>query len=115
MVEVGLEKLEREPNNNRVRGSVAFGLVNIGRTEEALTHMEIILENNPEDANILYNAACLHCKAGLNPKALFYLEKSLQTSPGYIISGWVKNDSDLDPLRDLPEFKRIVAVYLDDN
>ena len=112
-VELGLEKLELDPDNYRVRASLAFGLVNLGRHDEAMAHMDINLERNPGDANILYNAACMYCKVGDHDKALFYLEKSLQASHYYFVSGWVENDSDLDPLRDLPEFKRLVATYLD--
>ena len=52
-----------------------------------------------------YNQACLYSLSGDHKKAITYLEKGLKLNPGLI--EWSKQDSDLDPLRELPGYLEI--------
>ena len=60
------------------------------------------MEIDPEDSEVLYNAACAFSLAGETEKAIDCLEK---LSWGKGQKGWLENDSDFDPLRDHPRFQ----------
>ena len=70
----------------------------------------MVVDRNPDDSLVNYNAACLFCKAGDHERALDHLETSLASNMGLYYSGWIDNDSDLDALRDMPRFRKLVEV-----
>ncbi len=51
---------------------------------------------------MLYNAACMYVSLGESDRALDALRQALEA--GYTNFGWMRNDPDLIPLRDHPEF-----------
>jgi len=55
----------------------------------------------------IYNIACCEALLGNSREALSYLQKSI--AAGYTDVAHIENDSDLQSLRDLDEFKSIVA------
>jgi adenylate cyclase len=110
IVETGLQKLKDEPENWRTYLAVAFGLNSLQRFSEAKEYVSLVIENNPDDSLMNYNAACLYTGMGEIEKAITHLEVSLRLGNNY--KGWVENDSDLDPLRDLPEFKQLMEKHL---
>ena len=110
IVETGLQKLKDEPENWRTYLAVAFGLNSLQRFSEAIEYVSLVIENNPDDSLMNYNAACLYTGMGEIEKAVTHLEVSLRLGNNY--KGWVENDSDLDPLRDLPEFKQLMEKHL---
>ena len=61
----------------------------------------------PDDQTTLYNCACAYSRAGETELVLDCLERALTT--GYGFRDWIEHDSDLDPLRDLPRFKELLA------
>jgi len=111
-VEIGVRKLEIEPDNWRSCFSVAFGFLNLGQYSNAQEYLTRVLENNPEDAIVNYNAACLYSGMGELGKALKHLEISLKQGKGIQFMDWIKNDSDLDMLRDHPQFRELLENYL---
>ena len=54
---------------------------------------------------LFYNQACLLALSGEPHKAVQVLGKALELTPALI--DWSKEDSDLDAIRDLPEFKAL--------
>jgi len=111
-VKMGIRKLEAEPDDWRSCLSTAFGYLNLGKFQETDKYLQRALVNNPEDATISYNIACLYCGMDDIERALKYLNKFLELSGGQKpFYNWMKNDSDLDPLRDNPEFQKMLDRY----
>jgi hypothetical protein len=66
----------------------------------------LILDDSDQfQGSMLYNQACLHTLTGNLDKAVQVLGKALKMTPALI--DWSKEDSDLDALRDLPDFKAL--------
>ena len=82
-------------------------LIQLGEVDEGLRWGKRALDLDPDDPRVLYNLACLQCKAGGTAEAIEYFERSL--AAGYASREWIENDSDLDPIRDQPRFKAAVA------
>jgi adenylate cyclase len=106
-VNLGLQKLKAEPENWRACGSVAFGYLNLGNFPEAGEYMERSLESDRDDSILNYNAACLYCGTGDTERAIQHLQISLNHGAGFQFKDWIENDSDLDPIRNHPEFLEI--------
>ena len=109
-VKAGFQKLEEEPDNWRTCLSLAFGLLNLKQFSESIKYLDLALKNNTDDALINYNVACLYSGMGEINKAMHHLEISLKLENNTI--GWIKNDSDLDQLRNLPQFLELIKKYL---
>ena len=105
-LESGLRKLEVEPNDTRACLSCAAALVHLGRYPEAVNMMDRAIEIDPLDRLVHYNLACAYAVMGESDQALDYLEK--MTGTGAKTMDWVKNDGDLDSLRDHPRFKKFM-------
>lgn len=98
--------LEIRPDDVRARNLGAFALVRLGRREEGLAWLARSLEIAPNDPIVRYNAACLHAIVGNADEALRYLKASADS--GGLNREWLLHDSDLDSLRERPEFRAIV-------
>jgi hypothetical protein len=57
---------------------------------------------------VLYNVACVQSLAGRSDDALDALEKSVQCGMMHI--NWLEHDSNLDPLRHYPRYKKIIKL-----
>lgn len=58
-------------------------------------------------ANSIYNLACFYALNGLEKEAIEKLKVAFKDRPELI--EWSKQDSDMDPLREMPEFKALVG------
>jgi hypothetical protein len=58
---------------------------------------------------MLYNGACLYAQLGEIRKAVATLREAI--AGGTDIPGWMKNDPDLDNLRDDPEFIALTSGH----
>jgi len=99
--------LELNPDDTRALNMGAFGLIRLGKAEEAEQWMNASVNNAPNDAIIHYNAACLYALAGRPDKALDCLE-NCQQNVGNLNKDWLVHDSDIDSIRDHPRFKKIL-------
>jgi adenylate cyclase len=88
-------------------GVLALGL--LGEAERAKAWTEHALLLDPDDSMLRYNLACAMSKAGDADYALELLDQALSNS-GRGNALWAQNDSDLDPLREHPRFKAIMAA-----
>jgi hypothetical protein len=59
----------------------------------------------PDEATVLYNAACTFANLGRNADALDALRKAWQA--GYKDAEWTRRDPDLAPLHGDPEFEKL--------
>lgn len=106
-----LRQCEIEPENARVHYLAAGLLQREGRSEEGRGYAEKALRLRPDDFSTLYNVACNFSLAGESDKALDLLERATQQGGGYL--DWIRNDSDLASLRELPRFQRLLEQLHD--
>lgn len=100
-----LLETERDSTLN-VNSYTPFAYTGLGRNDEAVAAIKVILENDTlNKAGTYYNAACIYARAGLIDEAIANLRKGVE-EPGALEV--VERDYDLDILRDMPEFKEIV-------
>jgi adenylate cyclase len=83
-------------------------LIELGKKEKGLDWAKRALAMDPDDSMILYNVACVYAHARELDLALDCLEKSI--SGGMAHMEWIENDTDLDPLRELPRFKALLKT-----
>jgi adenylate cyclase len=100
------ERLELNPDDARACQLGAGLAANLGEREAAIEYARRALTINPDDPLLLYNISCMHAVLGNPDEALNYLEKAVDK--GYGQKDWVEHDSDLNSLRNLPRFQRIL-------
>jgi hypothetical protein len=81
----------------------AKGLADAGDLGGAADLMAEEAARRPDQAGLLYNAACFEALAGRREAALAHLRAALALEPE-IVRGWAAQDSDLESLRDDPDF-----------
>jgi non-specific serine/threonine protein kinase len=59
----------------------------------------------PNEANVLYNAACVFCQLGKKDEGMTALRKAY--AAGFIDPDWVRRDPDLALLHGDPEFESL--------
>ena len=105
-LDVAKQQLSVNPGDVRALylGAVYWG--RIGRRKEALAWAAKALALDSEDSAVLYNVACLYAVLHRTKDALSCLRKVVRS--GWR-KEWIKNDPDLDSLRDNPEFQRLLS------
>ena len=96
------ERLEFDPNDVRALYLGANALVSVGYLERGLEWTNRALNIEPQEPMLLYNAACIYCIAERPGEAIGFLEQAVRH--GFSNRDWMRNDGDLDPLRDSPRF-----------
>jgi hypothetical protein len=90
---------------------MALTYAGLGEKQSALEAAEKVLKVDSTDGTVLYNCACVHSIIGNKAEALKYLDRSLERGFMNIID-WAKDvDPYLQPIRDDPQFKAIIAKY----
>ena len=108
-LEVIEKRLQTSPDDAR---ALCFGSVNLleaGEKEKGMQWLERAKNARGDDALSLYNVACVYSTIGEIDEALNCLEKSVRKGMAEI--DWMKNDSDLDNVRDHPRFKVLLANH----
>ncbi|MEO5904918.1 MAG: protein kinase [Gemmatimonadaceae bacterium] len=100
------ERLELNPDDARACQLGATMSASLGDSAAATDYARRALTINPDDPLLLYNISCMYSLLGNPDEALSCLEKAVDK--GYGQKDWVEHDTDLDSLRDLPRFQRIV-------
>ena len=85
----------------------ATALAEIGRNEEALREGAQAQELSPNDPLMLYNIACVYSRLGEPRRAIEALRQAI--AAGYENFSWLRNDPDLDALRDEADFKALMT------
>ncbi len=106
-----LEALEQQlslvPEDVRARILLASNLAWLGRNDEAAQALQIAIALRPNDANILYNAACTYAILQNKQEALSLLKKLDEM--GHLNKGYARQDSDFECLHGDPEFEGLLA------
>jgi non-specific serine/threonine protein kinase len=97
--------LKNVPEDGRAHTLLAADYASIGRNEEARAEATLAIALRPNDATVLYNAACTFCLMGLKEEAVATLAKAWNV--GWRDANWTRRDPDLAPLHGDPEFDRL--------
>jgi len=110
----GIERAESEltlhPENPRAAYLGANALATLGEKDRAREWAARALAIDPDDVLIQYNVACVYSLLGDLEQAFDLLEGLLPNAGYELKRGWIKHDSDLDPLRSHPRFQKILEV-----
>ena len=82
-------------------------LYQAGEYAEAADRGRELVEAYPQYAGLLYNLACCESLAGRTADALDHLARAIDRSE--TSRSYAKEDSDLDRIRDTPEFKELIG------
>jgi non-specific serine/threonine protein kinase len=97
--------LRTVPEDARARSVLAGDYAAMGRPEDATREANLSITLRPNEATVLYNAACVFCQIERKPDALSALRKAWEA--GFIDADWVRRDPDLALLHGDPEFERL--------
>jgi tetratricopeptide (TPR) repeat protein len=97
--------MEMNPDDARAATIAAVCHSRLGNQDEGMRWAERALAIDPADARIQYNVACLFSLSGRPMQAIECLKRAVQA--GFAHLDWVENDPDLDPVRELEEFKAL--------
>ena len=100
-------ELERHPDNARAAYLGGIMLAVLGEAARAREWLSRALAIEPDDYLALYNVACAHAQLGDVDKAIGVLERAMP-SANEEMKAWLRNDSDLDPLREHPRFVELL-------
>jgi tetratricopeptide (TPR) repeat protein len=99
-------KLKLNPDDSRALYMGANGLAALGDYGRGLEWAHQALAIDPDEPMVLYNVACIQSLAHRYEDALDSLERAVKN--GLTQKGWFEHDSNLDPLRQHPRFKRLI-------
>jgi non-specific serine/threonine protein kinase len=97
--------LRKVPEDVRARMMVGIDYAIAGRTDDAMREVNIATMLRPDEAMVLYNAACAYCTMDRIPEAIEALRKAWDA--GYRDAVWTRRDPDLSKLHGNPEFERL--------
>ncbi|HXT68388.1 MAG TPA: protein kinase [Vicinamibacterales bacterium] len=97
--------LKGVPEDVRARVALAIDFAILNRPEDALREVNLAMLLRPDEASVLYNAACAYCRLGRKAEALGVLAKA--HAAGFGDSDWARRDPDLAILHGEPEFERL--------
>ncbi len=98
--------LSKHPEDARAHMFYAIDLGQARRTDEAKREAGKALELNPTDPLMFYNAGCFYASIDEKHLAIKALESAI--AAGYGNFEWLKRDSDLDTLRNEPEYLEMI-------
>ena len=104
-VEMMRDRLRRNPAEAQGWERLSSMLEHLGRRSDAEEAMDRALRLSPQDPLVLASAAGLQCQSGRRERALQYVREAMQHGHG---AGRMLREPNLAPLRDDPEFRRIV-------
>lgn len=86
-----------------------YALHYLGRDKEAAEWMDRIIEEEPDNAGNYYDKACLYSRMGRLQEAVSALRTAFEK--GYRSFAHIRLDDDMENVRELPEFKALIAEY----
>ncbi|WKZ34330.1 MAG: tetratricopeptide repeat protein [Anaerolineales bacterium] len=98
-----------KPDHGLAHATLGGYLRKMGLEELANQHIGIAVKNFIDDGNE-YNRACLEALCGNVEQAVEYLRIALDTRQTLV--EWILRDPDLDGIRFTPQFKQLIAEYV---
>ncbi|MDB5451563.1 MAG: hypothetical protein JWO33_141 [Caulobacteraceae bacterium] len=100
--------LAAEPDHSGALGFMTSALSDLGEAERAREWTRRAVLFDPDNARMLYNIACSMAELGDAETACDLLEGIIdKISSGWLL--WMEADNSLDPIREHPRFKAVVA------
>lgn len=99
-------ELDTIPGNS---SCTQYAYLELGQKEKAVEFMNNVIEKDPDDAGNYYDAACLHSRMGQLDKSIEFLQTALKK--GFRRFAHLEMDDDLDAIRELPEYKKLIQQY----
>jgi TolB-like protein len=87
------DQIRHVPEDVRARIMLAIDYSATGRGEDAMREVNLAIVLRPDEASVLYNAACAFCGMDRKPEALDALRKA--HAAGFGDSDWARRDPDL--------------------
>jgi tetratricopeptide (TPR) repeat protein len=84
--------------------------INGGRYDEALSHLRLVRDVDPDNDHALYMLAVSHAQRGEHAEAIAHLERAIAMNPEN--RGLARNDPDLEPLRGDESFRAALEAPL---
>ena len=97
--------LREVPEDARARILCSGMYAQEGRVEDSVREANLAMVLRPDEATVLYNAACTFANLGRKADAIDALRKAWDA--GYKDAEWTRRDPDLAPLHGDPEFERL--------
>ena len=97
---------KRNPVDGRVIEILAQLYTKVGRNEDGLSMDLRLSKIRPEDPLVHYNLACSLALVGQSEEAVNTLQSSI--GMGYRDFKWMLNDPDLDTIRELPSYRKLM-------
>jgi non-specific serine/threonine protein kinase len=97
--------LRRVPEDVRARNWLGIDYADAGRIDDAMREVNMAMTLRPDEASVLYNAACAYCLMRKKPEALAALKRAWEV--GFKDPDWARRDPDLAILHGDPEFERM--------
>jgi serine/threonine protein kinase/Tfp pilus assembly protein PilF len=97
--------LREVPEDARARILLSGMYAQEGRIEDAVREANLAMVLRPNEATVLYNAACTFCNIGRKADAIDALRKAWDA--GFRDADWTRRDPDLALLHDDPEFEKL--------
>jgi serine/threonine protein kinase/tetratricopeptide (TPR) repeat protein len=97
--------LKTVPEDARARVLLAGNYAYLGRDDAAVREASLAMALRPNEATVLYNAACVFCQLGKKAEALGAIKKSWDA--GFRDPDWARRDPDLALLHGDPEFEHL--------
>jgi TolB-like protein/tetratricopeptide (TPR) repeat protein len=98
-------QLRESPEDARARSLLAAYYTEEGREDDAMREANMAMHLRPNEATILYNAACTFCKLNRKSEAMDALSKAWRA--GFRDPDWVRRDPDLALLHGDLEFEKL--------
>jgi tetratricopeptide (TPR) repeat protein len=77
--------------------------INGGKYDEAITHLRLVRDEDPDNEHALYMLAAAHAQRGEHAEAIAHLERAIAINPEN--RALARRDPDLEPLRDDEAFR----------
>jgi adenylate cyclase len=108
VLEIVEKIIVNQPDNGRALGFGVGALAGLGEVERAKEWTQRAVLVDPRNFNLIYNLACAMARLGETDVALDLLARNVSTMS---LAGlkWIEIDSDMDPIRDDPRFKAMIA------
>jgi serine/threonine protein kinase len=97
--------LAQVPEDARARILLGSNYAELGRVEDAMRETNLAITLRPDEASILYNAACMYCFLKKKSEAMSVLSKAWEA--GFKDASWARRDPDLALLHGEAEFERM--------
>ena len=101
--------LLQNPDDARAHIIYAIKLAEVNRKDDAMREGTQATELSPGDPVMLYNVTCLYSQLGEPQRAVDTLRQAI--TAGYANYPWIKQDPDINPLRERADFKALMAGH----